>query len=223
MPCGAVHFALIRTPRDHSLRLHPHRKVPSTDPPNQEITVTTEALEQAIAATHQVLKGVQKDQLGDTTPCAAWKVSDLINHIVGGQFFFEACVKGAPPSGGETDFSATDFVSTFDEAAQSTVAAFQVDGVMETILTLPFGQMPGSAFVGLAATDTFTHGWDLAKATGQSADLTPELAERLLIGAKAAISPELRSENGAVFGPEQSAPAGASKADQLAAFLGRRV
>jgi uncharacterized protein (TIGR03086 family) len=189
----------------------------------KEIVVATEALEQAIATTRAVLSGVSKQQLGGETPCAAWKVSDLINHIVGGQYFFESGAKGQPPAGGETDFSATDFVSAFDEGAQRCVAAFNEDGVMDKMLTLPFGQMPGSAFVGLAATDTFAHGWDLAKATGQSTDLAPELAAQLLQGAKQSISPAFRSEDGAVFGPEQTAPAGACAADQLAAFLGRKV
>jgi uncharacterized protein (TIGR03086 family) len=94
---------------------------------------------------------------------------------------------------------------------------------MEKTLTLPFGQMPGSAFVGLATTDTFAHGWDLAKATGQNTDLAPELAGQLLVGARQAIQPAFRSEDGAVFGLEQTAPAGACNADQLAAFLGRTV
>ena len=185
--------------------------------------MATEALEQSIAATRAVLTGVQKTQLDDPTPCAAWKVSDLINHIVGGQHFFTAMVHGEPPSGSETDFSATDFVSAFDAAAKDCVAAFNEPGVMEKTLTLPFGQMPGAAFVGIAATDTFTHGWDLAKATGQQTDLAPELAGQLLAGAKMFISPGFRSPEGNPFGLEQDAPAGSGNADQLAAFLGRAV
>jgi uncharacterized protein (TIGR03086 family) len=185
--------------------------------------VATEALEQAIAATRTVLTGVSKEQLDRATPCADWKVSDLINHIVGGQYFFEAGAKGAPPAGGDTDFSATDFISAFDEGAKRCVAAFNEDGVMEKMLTLPFGQMPGAAFVGIAATDTFTHGWDLAKATGQDTKLNDELAAQLLAGAKQFIQPAFRSETGNPFGAEESAPAGACNADQLAAFLGRKV
>jgi uncharacterized protein (TIGR03086 family) len=194
-----------------------------TKQPTQETAMATEPLEQAIASTRAVLAVVSKQQLGDATPCATWKVSDLINHIVGGQYFFEAGAKGERPASGETDFSATDFVSAFNEGAQRCLAAFRAEGVMEKMLTLPFGQMPGSAFMGLAATDTFTHGWDLAKATGQSTDLAPELAVQLLAGAKMSINPAFRSPEGTVFGPEQQAPAGASNADQLAAFLGRKV
>ena len=185
--------------------------------------MATEPLEQAIASTRTVLAGVSKDQLGDDTPCAQWKVSDLINHIVGGQLFFETGAKGEPPAAGEKDFASTDFVAAFDDAAQRSVTAFRANGVMEKMLTLPFGQMPGAAFMGLAATDTFTHGWDLAKATGQSTDLAPELAAQLLVGSRAAIQPGFRSPEGNPFGPEQTAPAGACSADQLAAFLGRKV
>ena len=60
---------------------------------------------------------------------------------------------------------------------------------MEKILTLPFGEMPGAAFVGIAATDTFTHGWDVAKATGQKTDLDPDLAAQMLAGARQFVSP----------------------------------
>ncbi len=185
--------------------------------------MSTETLEQAIASTRSVLAAVSREQLGDQTPCASWKVSDLIKHIVGGQHFFTAALAGEPPSGDETDYSAGDFVAAFDSASERCVEAFRGDGVMERIITLPFGKMPGSAFAGIAATDTFTHGWDLAKATGQGTDLAPELAAQLLTSAKVSISPAFRSEDGAVFGPEQPAPAGACEADQLAAFLGRKV
>ena len=184
--------------------------------------MSTAALEQAITATRGVLAGVKKDQLDADTPCASWKVRDLVNHIVGGQYFFVAMCEGKPPAEGG-DYATGDFVAAFDEGSTKCVAAFNGDGVMEKILTLPFGQMPGSAFVGIAATDTFTHGWDLAKATGQSTDLAPELAGGLLAGAKQFISDGIRGPEPMPFAAEQAAPAGASTADQLAAFLGRSV
>lgn len=185
--------------------------------------MTVQTLEQAITSTRGVLAGVSADQLGNETPCAQWKVSDLINHIVGAQSFFTAGVTGQPPSGEEPDFAAGDYLGAFDAGAKACVDAFSADGVMEKMLTLPFGPMPGAGFVGLAATDTFTHGWDLAKATGQDTALNPELATQLLAGARQMIQPAFRSEEGTVFGPEQTAPADASDADQLAAFLGRTV
>ena len=186
--------------------------------------MSTAVLEQAITSTRAVLANVKPDQLGAATPCASWKVSDLINHIVGGQHFFASGVSGQAPSGESPDFSAGDFVAAFDEASAACVAAFSGEGVMQRMLTLPFGQMPGAAFIGLAATDTFTHGWDLACATGQSTDLAPELAAGQLAAAHSSISDAFRGPEGkAPFGAAAEAPEGASNADKLAAFLGRSV
>jgi uncharacterized protein (TIGR03086 family) len=185
--------------------------------------MSTQPLEAAIASTRATLAGVSKDQLDASTPCKSWTVRDLINHIVGGQFFFTSAVLGNPPQRGEHDFASGDFVSEFDSGSAACIAAFSGDGVMEKMITLPFGTMPGSAFVRLAATDTFVHGWDLAKATGQSTDLNPELAEALLAGSKIAIQDAFRGDEPRPFGPEQAAPANATAADRLAAFLGRSV
>ena len=184
--------------------------------------MSTQTLEQAVAAAKDALANVDASQLSSSTPCASWDVAGLINHIVGAQAFFGAGVAGTPPPA-ETDYSAGDFVAAFDEASGALVAAFGAEGALEKNYTLPFGEMPGSAFMGLATTDTFQHAWDLAKATGQSTDINPELAAGLLAQSKAAISEGFRGPEGAPFGAEQQAPEGASNADQLAAFLGRSV
>ena len=186
--------------------------------------MSSSVLEQAIQSTKAVLAGVRADQLGASTPCASWKVSDLINHIVGGQFFFAMVASGGPISSQRPDFAAGDFNATFEQGATGSVAAFSADGAMERIMHLPFGDMPGAVFINIAATDTFIHGWDLARATGQNTDLAPELASGLLSGVRTAIPDSFRGADGqAPFGPEQAAPAGASNSDQLAAFLGRIV
>lgn len=125
--------------------------------------------------------------------------------------------------GAAPDFSAGEFAATFTQASATSVAAFSAAGVLDTTMMLPWGPMKGSDFLGLAGLDTFTHAWDLARATGQSSDLNPDLAANLLVGARAGIPPEFRGAEGAPFGPEQTAPTGASKADQLAAFLGRTI
>jgi uncharacterized protein (TIGR03086 family) len=170
-----------------------------------------------------VLAGIRVDQLGAPTPCVSWKVQDVIDHILGAQGFFVAGVKGTPAAQGEGAGATDDFVGAFDEAAAATVAAFQGEGVMSATLNTPMGPMPGSALMGLATTDTFVHGWDVAKATGQPTDLEPALAAELLEQCRVTIPDAARGPEGAPFGPEQPAPAGASNADKLAAFLGRRV
>jgi uncharacterized protein (TIGR03086 family) len=189
--------------------------------------MSTDALAQAFADTRTVLAKVKPDQLDLPTPCASWKVRDLIGHIVGGSQWFGASVAaGESPAFDDSDMSKlaeSDYVAEFDKGAAESVAAFGAPGALEKMVKLPFGTMPVAAFMGLATTDVFTHGWDLAKATGQSTDIDPQLAEQILAGAKQSTSDAFRGPEGAPFGPEQEAPAGATAADQLAAFLGRTV
>jgi uncharacterized protein (TIGR03086 family) len=185
--------------------------------------MSTQPLQQAVNSTRAVLSNVTAEQLAATTPCASWNVGELIDHIIGGHVFFAAGVSGEPPVGADAEYSSGDFMAAFDEATAKSLAAFGGEGVMEQMITMPFGEMPGSALMGLAATDTFTHGWDLAKATGQSTDMEPEFAAGMLAQSKTAISDAFRGPEGAPFGAEQQAGEGATNADQLAAFLGRTV
>jgi uncharacterized protein (TIGR03086 family) len=190
--------------------------------------MATESLEKAFADTRQVLANVKPDQLDLPSPCASWKVRHIIDHIVGGSQWFGASMAAGKSPEYDPDempkFADRDYMAEFDKGVADSIAAFGAPGAQEKMVTLPFGTMPGGAFMGLATTDTFTHGWDVAKATGQSTDIDPELAEQLLAGSKMAIQDAFRGEDGkAPFGPEQQAPAGASAADRLAAFLGRKV
>lgn len=190
--------------------------------------MSTETLERAFASTRDVLSNVTADQLDDSTPCVSWDVRRLINHIVGGAHWFAMSTNdGASPENDtteDTDYAGGDFVASFDDGVKAAVAAFGAPGALEKSIKLPFGEFPGAAFMGLATTDTFQHGWDLAKATGQDTDLDPELAEQILAGAKATIPDAFRGPDGqAPFGPQVDADGSAPPATQLAAFLGRAV
>lgn len=186
--------------------------------------MSTQPLRQAIASTREVLVGITPDQLQQESPCDSWKVADIINHVIGAQGFFVAGLQGTPPTADETDHSAGDYVASFDAATSAALDCFEQDGVMEQMVRMPFGEMPGRAVLGLAMTDTFQHGWDIARATGQSTDLAPELATALLAQARQMIQPAFRGPDGAApFGDEQPCPEDGTDADRLAAFLGRKL
>jgi len=113
-----------------------------------------------------------------------------------------------------------DPAATFRAAADKAVAAFRADpSVLGRTITLPFGAMPGGMVVGLFTAGSFTHAWDLAKATGQSTDLDPELAETILGAVKTFVTADLRKPG--YFDEEKTAPADATAADRVAAYLGR--
>jgi uncharacterized protein (TIGR03086 family) len=184
--------------------------------------VPTNLLESAIASTRVVLERVDASQMRDPTPCEQWNVSQLINHIVGEQFYFLGVLAGEIRTDKPIDFSKGKFLKAFDDGSNLCVEAFGHEGVMSEILTLPSTEITGFSFVRVAATDIFVHGWDLARATGQSTDLSPDLAAKLLVAAKIATPPIMRSVSGSPFAPERASTIGSSEADQLAAYLGRR-
>jgi uncharacterized protein (TIGR03086 family) len=130
---------------------------------------------------------------------------------------------GDEAGSGEADRTVGDFHATFQREADRLVAAFSAPGAMDKIMEMPFGGMPGSVCVWIAAGDIFTHGWDLAKATGQPSDLDPELAVKLLAQIEKLLPDALRGrEKEAPFGPKVEAAGSASAADRLAAFEGRQ-
>jgi uncharacterized protein (TIGR03086 family) len=189
----------------------------------EQLTTGTAVLDRAFASTRAVLAEVRPGDLAARTPCASWDVRALINHFVGTARWAAASVSGTEQAADE-DYAAGDFVARYEESIQAALAAFGSEGALSTAVALPFGEFSGAAFMNLAATDQFTHGWDLARAIGHPADLDPELARELLTWARTAVPEAYRGPDGvAPFGPVVPAPAGAGPAARLAAFLGRPV
>jgi uncharacterized protein (TIGR03086 family) len=190
---------------------------------SEQLTTRTAVLDRAFASTRAVLAEVQPGQLDARTPCASWDVHALINHFVGTARWAAANVSGGEQVADE-DYAAGDFVARYDESIQAAITAFGAEGALEAAVALPFGEFSGAAFMSLAASDQFIHGWDLARAIRHPTDLDPELASELLTWARTATPEALRGPDGmAPFGPAVPAPAGACPASQLAAFLGRPV
>ena len=183
----------------------------------------TDDLRQAFTITRGVLARVAPDQLDDPTPCASWDVRALMNHIVGASHWFaETMNTGVAAEIPVTDYTTGDVLAAYADGERATRAAFDAPGALEKTITLPFGPFPGAMYLGLATSDTFVHGWDLAKATGQRTDLDDGIAGRLLALAEQVIPESFRGPDGqAPFGPPVAAAASAPSADRLAAFLGR--
>lgn len=180
-------------------------------------------LNRALQSTMTILAKVEPSQLDAPTSCASWDVRALINHFVGTARWWAGTVTGEGDVA-DADYAAGDFLAAYEESIRIAVTAFEADGVLGQAVRLPFGEFPGAVVLGMAALDQFTHGWDLARAIGQHTDLDPALAAELLSQARIAITDAFRGPDGqAPFGAARDAPAGASQADQLAAFLGRRA
>lgn len=180
-----------------------------------------DTLAMAFDEAHKMLASVGDDQWSMASPCSEWDVRGVALHMIGGAQMVAACVAGqafapsAEPGNAE-------LAATFRASADAALQAFRNDPtVLERPVAMPFGEMPGAVVAGIFTNDEFAHTWDVAKATGKDTNLNPQLAQGCLAGAQMFITPDLRTHG--LFGPATTAPAGASAADQLAAFMGRSV
>ena len=101
--------------------------------------------------------------------------------------------------------------------------AWQREGALDGTVRLPFGEVPATWLVNQQIADLAVHGWDIARATGQSTDLDPELGQVALAWARENLQPQFRGAEGSgrAFGPEVPVPDSAPLYDRLAAFFGR--
>jgi uncharacterized protein (TIGR03086 family) len=187
-----------------------------------QMTASTSRLKRAFVSTRAILAEVQPEQLDNPTPCTSWDISALIDHFVGSARWGAATVgSGGDIPGGD---SSDDYLTRYDAIIDAALAAFEAEGALDKMIDLPMGELSGADVLGIVTRDQFVHGWDLARAIGCATDLDPELAAELLTEAQVGISEDTRGpEDVAFFGPIVDAPAGASPADRLAAFLGRSL
>ena len=183
-----------------------------------------DVLRRAVLSTRTVLQPIGIDQLDLPTPCASWTLRQVVNHLIGGARWYSSCALTgqAPSTADDPTLADSDLLATYVQVSDEVCNAFGAEGILDTVIVMPTGPMIGRAVRALAALDAFTHGWDVAKATGQSTDLNPGLAAELLVAAQDAIGNTMRATDGsAPFAPAVVASERASRADQLAAFLGR--
>ncbi|MDO8391800.1 MAG: TIGR03086 family metal-binding protein [Actinomycetota bacterium] len=161
---------------------------------------------------------ITPQQYAAPTPCAAFTVLGVLEHMAGLAGGFAPAFRGDPsptaPAEGAIDVR-------FQQAMDELLVAVMTPGAMERIVETPFGPMPGAVFSRLVAFDGLVHGWDLASSTGQSWDPSAALVAEVDGFARQAISPELR--DGDTFAQEIDPPAGASPLQRLVAFSGRTV
>jgi uncharacterized protein (TIGR03086 family) len=92
-----------------------------------------------------------------------------------------------------------------------------LDGTHETPM---MGQQQGTTIVHMRINELLIHGWDLARAIGQPADLPEDLAEGALILWQTRLAG--RPREGMPFGTPEPVADDAPAIDRLAAFLGRK-
>jgi uncharacterized protein (TIGR03086 family) len=172
------------------------------------------------AMAYSVISHISPDQLADPTPCTEWDVRALINHLVDGNLRFVAMVTGEPGPAHDQDKLEHDHLAAFEDSFNQLCTAFDREGMLEQTFPTPFGEGPGALLVTMRVGELTIHSWDLAAATGQPRDLDSDL---VAFADKAMRSRPIPRGGQSPFAEELSSPESATAADQLAAYVGRRV
>lgn len=177
------------------------------------------------AAVDQVLGlvgSVAPEDLDRPTPCEEFDVRALLGHLLGvlGRVAYVA-------GGGHafdvpsmvTDVDDADWTARCETAAEGLRTAWADDAVLDRVLHLPFGDVPGRGAATVYVSELTTHAWDLAVATGHRDVLDPKLAEVAFAAASRFIPDENRGQ--IPFGAVVPVPEDAPAYDRLVGWVGR--
>jgi uncharacterized protein (TIGR03086 family) len=184
-----------------------------------------EMMAKAATEVVEVARNVKPDQLGAPTPCPEWDVRALVNHLMFWSAFrseLAARKEQAPaddPITEETDFTASpDWPETLARQLDKAVAAWSAPDALTGDTGLAGGSMPARMIAMMMVGELVVHGWDLARATGQTLPVDPAVVATA--GEMAAAMGDQGRQMGA-FGAEVTVPADASPLDKVLGLSGR--
>ena len=195
--------------------------------PMAEIPSVVADSDRLFDAVQHLVDGVKPDQWTAPTPCPDWNVRELLQHVTNGNVIFATLAPGERPPGPITaeeravDWLGADASAGFRATGKVMHDAFMTPGFLEGRFETPvLGEQAGATIVHMRMNELLIHGWDLARATAQPADLPPDLAEHALRMWQTRLAD--RPREGMPFAAPQSVADDAPAIDRLAAFLGRQ-
>lgn len=174
----------------------------------------------------ELVAGVPEDSLGAPTPCSGYTVGDLLDHIGRLTVAFSSIAAkslgdgGSPPLGNAANLD-SDWRTRIPADLERLAAAWCEPNAW-TGMTMAGGfEMPGEVAAAVATEELVVHGWDLARATGQSYDPDPT-SLAVALGFLAQFStPETAESRGDAYAPVVEVPVGAPTLDRVVGFSGR--
>ena len=176
------------------------------------------------AETHREVAGTFTDRVRGTTdwdapaPVDGWTARDVVRHLV--EWFPAFLQSGTGIELPEVPSVDDDPVAAWQAHCDAVQALLEDPATADAVLTNPhLGEVPlPEAVDRFYTSDVFMHTWDLARATGQPADLDPARASGMLEG-MLPMDEMLRASG--QYGPRFEAPEGADPMARLMAFVGR--
>ncbi|MFC6082902.1 TIGR03086 family metal-binding protein [Sphaerisporangium aureirubrum] len=178
----------------------------------------------------RLLDGVGDDLTGPT-PCPGYSVAALLDHIMGLSLAFAWGARKTPHEEREGDVSAPGKATAehldprwrevLPGRLTALAEAWREPGAWEGMTEVAGVTMPGEMMGIVALDEVVLHGWDLARATGQSFTCDPASTEAVLAFTAATAQPDQAAGREGLFGPVIEIPGDAPAFDRLLGFAGR--
>jgi uncharacterized protein (TIGR03086 family) len=175
-----------------------------------------ELLERALGYTRRTLATVATAHLCLPTPCAHWRLADLLAHMEDSLDAFAEGAAGAIALHSAAPAPLDERIATLQTKACELLGAWAA--TTTDLVEVGGRPMPVGTISRLAAVEITVHGWDVGRTTGAGLPIPEPFAEELLPTALA-----LALEQHGEFGPPVPVPADAGPARRLLALLGRRT
>jgi len=177
----------------------------------------------AIAVASSCVDRITDADLGRPTPCAAWDLRHLLEHMVGPHVGFATVVRT-----GQADaiayrpvpFTAASWRASVDDLVTAFAGADLTAKVVEVELH-PTHPLPIAVLVQAQFLDTVVHTWDVAAALGARYEPAPDVVAAVLAIAEPIPDDERRDRPGAAFA--HAVDAGPTTWSRTLALLGRHV
>ena len=166
---------------------------------------------------------IQPHQWTATTPCAAWDVRGLVNHVVGANRRSTMLLHGAAADEVDAtrvaDHLGDDPVASFVTTTAELTTAFREPGAMSRIAHHPAGERTGAQLLATRVVDVTVHTWDLARSIGADESLDPAAVDFALTLRDTF---EVGRRRGSFAPPSGESPADVSAQARLLHLSGRR-
>jgi uncharacterized protein (TIGR03086 family) len=176
-----------------------------------------------------LVAGAPDAELGDPTPCPAYTLGDLIDHVGGLALAFTAAARkdgghyANMQASGDSSRLGDGWRVRIPRDLAALAEAWRAPAAWDGMTRIAGDDAP-AAIIGLSAADELVvHGWDIARATGQPYQCPPELLQAAHSFLVQFASPDLPAGPEVPFGPSRAVPAGAPLLDQVLALAGREL
>ncbi len=174
----------------------------------------------------RLLGAVTDDQLSAPTPSEGVTVAALLDHLMGLAFAFRgAATKSNGPDDGQPTADASnlhpDWRELLPQRLDELAAAWDDPAARDGMAWAGGIEMPGDVMAAVAVDELVLHGWDLAKATGQTFNVDPASVQAVLEFTEASAAPGQEAMREGLFGPVVEVPEDAPPFDRALGFSGR--